>query len=303
MIFNILFGLFILLLILTIVQYYRLYRKIQLVTKPPLEGFTVTSINTVDDTFNHVKTNGWLTDNHHIEVYVISLPNRKKTILNTLNNLGIQPHIYNAFLKSRIKEERQSLIDQGYITPECTLNDGRIACHISHTKVLRNFIERIQNKDIPEDSTVLIFEDDLASEFTRPELENKIKQVLLELPLNWEYVNFGRCWAYCKYDQKYGDIIYKTKRPLCRHAYMLTRSGANKVTQHTLPMTDNPGDHMLATILDSNKMNGYVTNPNLFSQNRAIFGSTLGNNGNADPSVCVQDRLSETKPQMSALFK
>uniref|UniRef100_A0A6C0KAD0 Glycosyl transferase family 25 domain-containing protein n=1 Tax=viral metagenome TaxID=1070528 RepID=A0A6C0KAD0_9ZZZZ len=228
-----------------------------------------------DDTFVYETEVDWLRK-YDLESYVIALPERLDSIKETLGGLGIKPHIYNAFHKSRISKERNKLIEANYITKNCSLNDGRIACHISHTKVLRDFLRR---KDGPK--YVLIFEDDLMTPYTKEELQARFDKAFAELealPTEWEYVNLGRCWADCSKDIEHGDIIYKSKRPLCRHSYIVSRAGARKIIEGTLPMTAYPGDNLLANIIDSNHLNGFVTKPSLFKQNRGKFGSNLGNN-------------------------
>jgi len=236
-------------------------------------GFTA-FLPPIDDTFVY----NYNTDSvkkYDMETYVIALPERLEYIKQTLADLGIKPHIYNAFLKSRIPEERGKLVDAGYITEDSALKPGEIACHVSHIQVLRDFLAN--GKEY-----ALIFEDDMMSPNNQEDLEDIFARVfaeLEELRTKWEYLNMGRCWADCTKERAFGKLIYKTPNALCRHSYIVSRSGAKKLIEGTLPMHNEASDIMVAKMIDSNNLNGFSTKPALFSQNRTKFGTNLGNWG------------------------
>jgi hypothetical protein len=95
---------------------------------------------------------------------------------------------------------------------------------------------------------------------------------------DWDIIFFGMCWEICnkvkKIDKK---NLYKLYSPKCRHAYGLSRKGAEKILKYTVPMVNN-GDIMYAENIKQNKMQAYGIYKPIFYQNRNEYGSNLGNN-------------------------
>ena len=72
--------------------------------------------------------------------------------------------------------------------------------------------------------------------------------------------------------------MYKSFRAFCRHAYAVTRDGAKIVLWGTLPMRGaKQSDETIADLASHGKLNMYVPDRAMFTQNRQNLGSTLDN--------------------------
>ena len=149
-------------------------------------------------------------------------------------------------------------------------NINKIACHLSHMKTLEKFLDSKNN-------ICLILEDDIKMKDKENTLQH-LKNILKHLPKDWEYINLGRCWDYCDQDEKINEYIIKSKRALCRHAYIVNKKGAKKILDYCLPMKNYPGDVHYVEIINKKLLNGYSSKKSVFFQNRQELGSYLGNN-------------------------
>jgi hypothetical protein len=188
------------------------------------------------------------------------------------NSINCNP----TFLRATSKYEitREELIDEGFITHDCTLNMGKICCHYSHIMALKRFL----NSD---SEYVIIFEDD-----NRP-INKKdyigvlyvFEYILKHIPQDFELLNLSSCWEDCDLVKEINEHTVLSHRALCRNAYIMSRKGAAKVVSHTVPMSKYSGDNMVAHIIKSEPfLKAYSSKYNLFDQNREVLGSELGNN-------------------------
>lgn len=203
-------------------------------------------------------------------VSVITVPDRKKCIINTMNYFDIDANIFDATLKKNINYNE--LLSNNFITPEfySQENLGRIACHLSQIKLIKEFF-----KSAKDDDTLFIFEDDIQQEKIK-NYKNMIEDSMKNIPSNWDIVFFGRCFDDCNKMKQISKHLYKVNNPKCRHAYGLSKKGAKKILQYTVPMTDN-GDLMYAKNIKNGNINAYAIHPSIFSQNRVKLGSNIGN--------------------------
>ena len=200
-----------------------------------------------------------------------------------MNKWNIKAHIHPAYMKDRIDKEQ--LIREGFISPHCSLNDGRICCHYSHMQVLKDFL------DDPNAQSVLVFEDDMGNAYRDAEHLNKtLEPYLKTIPQGWNYLNLGTCWELCKYNKRTNTPYWqKSYRPLCRNAIAFSKSGASTVYNMCRPMIDKPGDNMIGNLITSGHLsNAYNTPKQLFSQNRQEWGTNLGNEHMAPPQCSNQ---------------
>ena len=174
-------------------------------------------------------------------IYVISIPKRKKYMNDLLNYFNIKNAVFiDTVMKDTLNVDkliRQKLLRSDYKKSEEMakknnpkfqgLNNGRIACHLSHMKTLKTFLQS-NNKNC------LILEDDLEMS-NRDDVINNFVDVVQSLPSDWEYVNLGRCWDYCHKDKPVNKWLVKSPKSLCRHAYIVTRNGAQKILDYCLP--------------------------------------------------------------------
>ena len=97
------------------------------------------------------------------------------------------------------------------------------------------------------------------------------------LPKGWEYANLGRCWDDSSKEKKVNDYLVRSTRPLCRHAYVVSRNGAKKILNYCLPMKGYPGDHQYAEMVRKKILNAFSSKKQVFFQNREALGSNLNN--------------------------
>jgi GR25 family glycosyltransferase involved in LPS biosynthesis len=206
-------------------------------------------------------------------VNVITVPKRKNYMVNVMNKLEINANIVDATLVKNIDYNEllnNNFTSDNYYSIE---NKGRIACHLSQITLLKKFIQS-------DDDTIFIFEDDISNNISK-DYKNIIEDSMSNIPDDWDIVFFGRCWDDCNNMKKIKNTnnLYQVFSPLCRHAYGLTKKGAKKILQYTIPMTDN-GDQMYKKHINNGNITAYAIHPSLFSQNRNDFGSNIGNDIN-----------------------
>ena len=210
------------------------------------------------------------------KIYVIVLEERRKYITDIMNKYNINPTYVDAVLKKNIDKKQLISLNMLDINNTCEKNkkpltDGQIACHLSHCKVLSDFLSG-------DSKNCLIFEDDLLE----PKYNLKYITYILEninstLPNDYDIVFLGKCWEYCKYSVKLNNFLDKCYKPYCRHSYCVSRKGAEKILKMTLPMKMS-GDQMIANFIKDKQIIAYSSTPSIFYQNRNNLNSTIGNN-------------------------
>jgi len=168
-----------------------------------------------------------------IPIWVINLKRdvaRRDFMVEQLERLGLPYELIEAVDGSTLSEEEMSIV-----SPELSeqriyrqLTHGEIGCALSHIRLW----ERMVREDIPE---VLIFEDDVL-------IGRNMVDILLnreKLPQNWEHINFT-AWARVV---PFGDFIFDIyraakflERPFSTTAYLLTKSGAEKLLEKVYPL-------------------------------------------------------------------
>lgn len=203
------------------------------------------------------------------QIYVITIPNRKEYIKAIMKQIRIEPIIFDAILKKNIN--KQQLIKSKFLHSKNTLNNGRIACHLSHIEVLKTFLKS-------NDLNCFVFEDDLQSPVISLNDMNKyIDHIMQNIPDDYDIIYFGRCWDYCHLDKKITNNLVRCFKPRCRHAYAVSRNGANKIIKYGLPMKHKGGDENIAKHIKKGNIIAYAVTPPLFYQNRSQLGTNLGN--------------------------
>ena len=232
------------------------------------------------------------------KIYAICIPERKEHIKNLLESIGLNFELVDAQLRDELDLER--LVSENIITENCKKNKakGKIACHLSHLKALRMFLEDEFAK------SCLIFEDDLRLPYGENETNERMSDVIKDLPNDWEILYFGRCWdKTCQKQKQIGKYLYDNVRPLCRHAYAVSRSGAEKILNYCLPMDKLNGDQMYLSLIYKNILNAYAVHPQIFNQNRENFGSTLENNDSLIECDSPKPKISANKNKHKILSK
>lgn len=215
--------------------------------------------------------------------YCIAIPERKERAKRTLNSVGIYPVFMNPVLKTSLN--RDQLIRSGFLSRTSILNEGRIACHMSHLNVMKDFLSKPLN-------TCTIFEDDIMTQFSKKEitdivnsLEADIKRISKDDKYDWDILYLSKCWDQCNNIKKLGKYLYDTPNPVCRHAYVVTRRGAQRILAETSYMDKLPGDEMYRKLIKDQKLKAYSCAPQLFWQNRQSIGIMKSNLGNDNLNI------------------
>jgi GR25 family glycosyltransferase involved in LPS biosynthesis len=212
-------------------------------------------------------------DKHPINQYfdsvnVITVPDRKQYMKDAMKYFGITANFIDATLVKNI--DYNELLNNNFVAPDyySEKNKGRIACHLSQIKLIKEFIKS-------NDKNIFIFEDDIAR-YKHKNYKSIIDDSMNNIPDDWDIVFFGRCHDNCNKKIEIKNNLYKVHSPKCRHAYGLSRKGAKKILQYTVPMVNN-GDVMYSSNIKSGNIIAYAIHPSIFSQNRDELGSNIGN--------------------------
>lgn len=198
------------------------------------------------------------------QIYVITLPQRRGYIQNIMNIIKVKCHYFPAISKASLDKNR--LITSGFLSPNNKLNNGQIACHLSHISVLKKFLASGARN-------CLIFEDDLKM----PELNNQnLDKTLSLIPSNYDIIYLGRCWDSCQKAKFLNEFVLKCYSPQCRHAYGVSRKGAEKIIRFSQPL-DKAGDLTISQYVSKGQIIAYAPKKSIFFQNREQLGSNLNN--------------------------
>jgi hypothetical protein len=250
------------------------------------------SLSYIDkEDYNSVDKN-WL--NKYVDkIYIITLEKRKKYIKNIMKTMKIENYeIIDAIDKNTLN--LRDLMEKNLLSNKFNLNQGRMACHLSHIKTIRNFLSQSKLE------TCLIFEDDIKIPVQISTIDKQINDVINNVPDDWNVINIGKCWEECNLIKIINEHVVKSF-PLCRHAYILNKEGANIILYNTLPLGGFPGDEMMKQLASADILKIYAPHLSLFTQNRSKLKSEL-NNGDT-LSVCLHGNVREKLTTIMLLKK
>lgn len=224
--------------------------------------------------------------NAHFDMIVcICIPERKPHMIRTFQKWGVDARFFDAYLKSNHTHDQ--FIANKFLDPLYSpyLNLGRICCHYSAIRVYEQFLES-------NAQTLLVFEDDIDSSTydSKDHLNKTLSPVLKAIPEKWNYLNLSKCWDDCT-NNVYINNAYWTipKVPKCRTAIALSKEGARIIVNQSQPMTEHPGDVMIAQLIQSRVLtHAFATRTQYFVQHRQMFGSNLGNRKDVNPRMCIR---------------
>ena len=200
-------------------------------------------------------------------VHVITLDKRKAYIEDIFSKMNIK---YNQFDAIKVTDFMKNiLIGNGKLDSQYTFkNNNEIGCFLSHLGVIENFY----NSALNDDSNIFIFEDDIELNTTFIE---KIKYTMTNIPKDWEFINFGRCWDNCKDEiilKTNGyQSIGKTSSPLCTHSYAINKKGARKILETIYPIKYPIDVHYILLMnREINPLILYTSIPRIFTQFKSI---------------------------------
>ena len=203
------------------------------------------------------------------DVYCIAIESRRNHAKKFIHKMGYNNCI---FLPPVLRDKLNynNLIDNKIITswmgiPYPSSKDymGKVACSMSHAKVLKHFLE--SNSEV-----ALIFEDDnkIPNDpfFTKKQLES-----YFQIP-DWDFINLSPYYYNCLFS-KTKNGLYKATG-YATSAYLITRNGAKAFLDIMFPLQ--PIKNVALDVKIDLIPNAYEVRPRLFNQ-RDDFGSTNGN--------------------------
>ena len=235
--------------------------------------------------YNYFKSSNIENFSNTFNSYVLYIPERYKYIKNKMNKLNINAEYikgYNSedynvdlLLKNNLVKEKwinDTKNNKPYIK-EFTIS--RVICHLGHIKILKTFLS--SNKEY-----ALIFEDDLDIDNNFNEVKSKINTIINNIPSDTDIIYLSYCFEYCDKIKKINDIFSHSYRPLCRHFYLVSKKGAKKIINLTLPMFSS-GDRMIGSLIKNKSLISYNVNPDFLhlkqkrNINDKVFDSKLDN--------------------------
>jgi hypothetical protein len=228
-------------------------------------NITIPNNNTILNNKNNLKKN-------RLCSYIITLPKRLNNVTNIILpnlNFSTKTKIFNAILKNTINKEE--LIKNNKLNYKTKLNEGQLACHLSHLSVMEQFLKTNYKY-------CLIFEDDLKKP-KKIDYNLYIHKILDYIDKDTDLIYLGSCFNSCSRDQQTQfKGLKRCFRPLCRHAYIVSKEGATKILDNynTIPQLE-AGDLTIGGMILNNQLKSYCSVPPLFFQNREELGTNLGN--------------------------
>jgi GR25 family glycosyltransferase involved in LPS biosynthesis len=217
-----------------------------------------------------MKTDRQASDRQNLfKTYVISL-NQPTKLLNKLHKCHLNPTLFMGTNGQTINNN----VIQKYTTPFYSMFGPKsaIGCAISHISVWKDFLKS-------NEKYAIIFEDDVI--FNSNKFKEKILSYLSHTPENFDILYLG-CFGSnpkntffnlimnilnksCKFSQINKHII-KPKVALATHAYILSKSGANKLIHYLNGHIHNHIDLCIQGLSKQNLIHTYVTNPRIVFQ-------------------------------------
>uniref|UniRef100_A0A7S4DX07 Glycosyl transferase family 25 domain-containing protein n=1 Tax=Lotharella globosa TaxID=91324 RepID=A0A7S4DX07_9EUKA len=223
--------------------------------------------------------------------YAVTMPKRKKHMRRFMEDTqlpiklvkGVPHHTLNG---TELQETRQIL--SRYCQPL-----KAVALTIAHRKALKLFL-------LSEHTYGVIFEDDVAlSESQSKEKaygDRDLSEVFMELgatsnEFSWDMLNLGRCVDYCDSDETVAGLngaktakLVKSGNPLCAHAYMVTRKGAERLLRNTWPFFAiwDMMPILMNKLAYDNQFRLMSVTPRLFKQDRVEIKDSLHKDTNPE---------------------
>jgi len=161
------------------------------------------------------------------------------------------------------------------------LSPGEYGCYLSH----KSLWEKIAND--PDIKKAIIFEDDV--DLSEVLEDTHHAGILIEhYVTNYTYDIFylGKFLDRCDFGVLQGPVVLRSYKPLCAHAYVLTKEGAISLLNCVdgddgTPFNDKqkgpryPADGYLDICIEKQKLLVYAAHPSIFNQNTVCFNSNM----------------------------
>ena len=211
-------------------------------------------------------------------VFCIALESRKKNAKKFVQSMGYHECIFPQIVL-RDSLDYKNLIDKGIITswfgipyPSSKGYMGKVACSLSHAKVLKQFLQ--SGKEV-----ALVFEDDNRIPKDPKKTRKKVEELLQDK--SWDFMNLSPCFCECVFSNSTSEGIFKASGQ-CTSAYLVRREGAKSFLKLMFPLK--PIIKIALDTIIPYIPNSYETRPRLFEQNE----ETQSTNGNHFESrMCI----------------
>lgn len=207
--------------------------------------------------------------------YVVNMDSQKERWDNSkalLEKMGIVPTRYPAVDKKIIASlgGREGLKKLGLIDKNDSDLDseGTIGCGLSHRSIWSSIADK-------EDNTcVCIFEDDIASYINKEDLIERLNTAWDNIDPDWDLLYLGRCIDSCESAIKVKEGLYRSFRPSCTHAYIISARGARKLLFRQLYTGV---DTQQVKEIEIGAAKAYAFHPSIFIQDILRWSSNLRN--------------------------
>jgi GR25 family glycosyltransferase involved in LPS biosynthesis len=205
------------------------------------------------------------------EVYVISLANERDrwaSAREVLGRAGLVPHRLKAIDSGAIEHlgGLSGLKKLGLLAQESKLvKANEIGCGLSHVSLWARMLER-------GDEKVTVFEDDATSYVGQEELDRRVGDAMVAMDADWDVLYLGKCLDRCQLYTRVIDGLYRTRRPFCLHAYVMSARCARKMLAR--PLLE-PVDTQLMHAIQDGYVKAYALHPSVFVQDIVRWSSTM----------------------------
>ena len=178
--------------------------------------------------------------------------NVRTNILSTLPECEIVSAVDGQTLKVPDALSRHSLTTTSTYLKKLT--SARVACHLSHLKILKLIVERRL-------ASAIIFEDDAK---VAPDFRNRLDLLLDEVPDDYDYVYL---YTHPKYEPEDDtpflipekNQIRRYSYTYCNLAYLVSFNGAKKLVNHLSQPIYAPLDFMVNDLIENGGLTAYMS--------------------------------------------
>lgn len=147
--------------------------------------------------------------------FVINLDHHRDRLDDFYKTINMEVERFSAINKNSDKDLLNELRE--YFSPINTLTKNEIYCAMSHITLWKRLI----NSDFDK---FIIFEDDARS---YGNVQEKVDSII---NIDYDIMFLGKCLDHCsKLKMTRYDNVFRSYRPLCTHAYIITKSFAQKL--------------------------------------------------------------------------
>jgi GR25 family glycosyltransferase involved in LPS biosynthesis len=118
--------------------------------------------------------------------------------------------------------------------------------------------------------TFMVFEDDIMikSDTSFASVNEKMKNVMKNLPTAWDMVYFEYCFESCDQITPYNDYLFHVANPLCAASILYNTASVNKIRRCMFDQKKNL-DNAYASCAKKKELDCFLVNPPLFFQDNA----------------------------------